>query len=152
VNWLFMSDAERSLLIMRRHWGQSCGRNHSICDCRLLGLIGEKGASQLRSSTSPTADALSARDQFGPSLRRLHRANPTSLSRGGTLPRDRRGKPQAPRGPRGVLCLLAQGSRPVNCFVSGGIKQKNGGVEQARRVGRDNIPCPTTETTNGHQA
>ena len=64
-----------------------------------------------------------------------------------------------PRAPaRGLLfglrhcCGSPGGSRPVKCFVSGGIEQRNGGVEQAPRGGRDDIPCPTTETTNGHQA
>ena len=57
----------------------------------------------------------------------------------------------------GAFCLvcasavLAQGSRPVKCFVSGGIEQKNGGIEQVRRGGRDDIPCATTEMTNGDQ-
>jgi hypothetical protein len=56
---------------------------------------------------------------------------------------------------RGAFCLvraaavLAQWSRPVKCFVSGWIEQKNGDIEQARQGGRDDIPCATTETTNG---
>jgi hypothetical protein len=36
-------------------------------------------------------------------------------------------------------------------FVSDRIEQKNGGIEQARRDGRDDIPCAITETTNDHQ-
>jgi len=60
----------------------------------------------------------------------------------------------APPLPRGLLfvcatAVLAQGSRPVKCFVSGGIEQKNSGVEQARRGARDEHAedAPATGTT-----